>query len=260
MRTRERSEPNARRRTSQGRVHAFSEVAHMLEEVEQRRSEMRSLRQAEEGAAVRLAAAGRAVEEAAADEDDAAGAGVTSPLAYPALADPAALPRTRAALQQAVADTMTRIPETRGRLEQLRRAAALRGRLARCRERNLWHGARQMDVVDRKVKEAQRLLNQARDALQAAGLEDVETRITPVAAPLKTAEERARADRRRQRDRAASARGGQAGARAAGARRRRNREQMDERNNGLRRLLHAVADSLDLPRTRWMTRCAMPVR
>ena len=91
----------------------------MLDEVEQRRSEMQSLREAEEEAAVRLAAAGRAVEEAAADEDDARGRWSDATAAFPALEDPAALPRTRAALPQAVADTITRIAETRSRLAQV---------------------------------------------------------------------------------------------------------------------------------------------
>ena len=53
------------------RARALAEVAHMLDEVEQRRIEMRALREAEEQSSVRLAAAGREVDASALEEEDA---------------------------------------------------------------------------------------------------------------------------------------------------------------------------------------------
>src|SRR5262249_22372837 len=161
-------------------------------EVEQRRSEMKQLREAEEADAVKLAAAGREAEDALAVEGDsrARWAELTAP--YPALSDPANLGRARQALAQAVTDTITRATETRGRLD------ALRTRLHSAEEthdvENEAYGMARAhgEQADQNVLEAQRLLNQARNALRAAGLEDVEARITLLQRQLKTAEERAR--------------------------------------------------------------------
>lgn len=232
---------------AEGRVRAFSEVAHMLDEVEQRRSEMKSLRETEEEAAVKLAAAGRAVSDAAAEEDDARDRWGDVTAAYPALDDPTALPRVRAALQQAVADTITRVTETRSRLEQLR-SRVRTAEDAHDVENETYGMARaQMDVVDQKVIEAQRLLNQARNALRAAGLEDVEARITHLQKQLKTAEEHARKTgvakgiALHQQDAAKQERDHQAQAAQETTR------ALDERNTAFGALLHAIADSLDLP-------------
>jgi energy-coupling factor transporter ATP-binding protein EcfA2 len=234
-------------REAEGRVRAFSEVAHMLDEVEQRRSEMKSLRQTEEEGAVKLTAAGRAVQEAAADEDDARGRWGDATAAYPALDDPAMLPRARAALQQAVADTITRITETRSRLEQLH-SRVRTAEDAHDVEGETYGMARaQMDGVDQKVIEAQRLLNQARNALRAAGLEDVEARITQLQRQLKAAEEQARKTgvakgiALHQQDAAKQERDHQAQTAEQAT------HQLNERNTAFGALLHAVADSLDLP-------------
>ena len=234
-------------REAEGRVRAFSEVAHMLDEVEQRRSEMKSLRQTGEEAAVRLAAASRAVEDAEGAEDDARARWGDATAAYPALADPGSLPRARSALQQAVADTITRITETRSRLEQLH-ARVRTAEDAHDVESETYGMARaQMDAVDQKVIEAQRLLNQARNALRAAGLEDVEARITQLQRQLKAAEEHARKTgvakgiALHQQEAARGERDHQAEGAQETAR------LLDERNTAFGALLHAVADSLDLP-------------
>lgn len=234
-------------REAEGRVRAFSEVAHMLEEVEQRRSEMKSLRQTEEEAAVKLTAAGRAVQEAAADEEDARGRWDDATAAYSALDDPAMLPRARAALQQAVADTITRINETRSRLEQLNSRVRTAEDAHDVESETYGMARAQMDGVDQKVIEAQRLLNQARNALRAAGLEDVEARITQLQRQLKAAEEHARKTgvakgiALHQQDAAKQERDHQAQAAEQ------TTHQLNERNTAFGALLHAVADSLDLP-------------
>jgi energy-coupling factor transporter ATP-binding protein EcfA2 len=234
-------------REAEGRVRAFSEVAHMLDEVEQRRGEMKSLRQTEEEGAVKLTAAGRAVQEAAADEDDARGRWDDATAAYPALDDPAMLPRARAALQQAVADTITRINETRSRLEQLHSRVRTAEDAHDVESETYGMARAQMDGVDQKVIEAQRLLNQARNALRAAGLEDVEARITQLQRQLKAAEEQARKTgvakgiALHQQDAAKHERDQQAQTAEQ------TTHQLNERNTAFGALLNTVADSLDLP-------------
>jgi hypothetical protein len=234
-------------REAESRVRAFSEVAHMLDEVEQRRSEMKSLRQTEEEAVVKLTAAGRAVQDAAADEDDARGRWDDATAAYPALDDPAMLPRARAALQQAVADTITRITETRSRLEQLHSRVRTAEDAHDVESETYGMARAQMDTLDQKVIEAQRLLNQARNALRAAGLEDVEARITQLQRQLKAAEEHARKTgvakgiAMHQQDAAKLERDHQAQAAEQ------TTHHLNERNTAFGALLHTVADSLDLP-------------
>jgi hypothetical protein len=104
-----------------------------------------------------------------------------------------------------------------------------------------------MDEADNEVQEAQRILNQARSALQAAGLQNVEVRITQLQRRLKAAEERARqtgvakgialhqvASAKQTRD-----------TRAADAEH--HSKHLQSRNSAFGALLRAVADSLDLP-------------
>jgi energy-coupling factor transporter ATP-binding protein EcfA2 len=225
----------------------LAELVHMLDEMEQRRGEMRTLREAEEAASVQLAAASREAETTLAEEQDELQrwADVTS--AYAGLADPARLAPARVALAQSVADAVTRARETRGRLDQLR--ARLRSAEdSRGAENEVYGMARaHMDHVDQEVREAQRLLNQARSALQAAGLQDVETRISQIQRRLKAAEERARqtgvakgiALHKVEAARQAHAR---QAAHAAEA-----EAQVAERTAAFGALLLAVADSLDLP-------------
>ena len=104
-----------------------------------------------------------------------------------------------------------------------------------------------MDAGGPDVHEAQRLLNQARNALQAAGLQDVEARITQLQRRLKTAEERARqlgvakGIALHQLEAAHQTRTQQAQTAEHAE------KQLAERNNAFGALLHAVADSLDLP-------------
>jgi hypothetical protein len=230
-----------------GRARSLGELTHMLEEVEQRRTEMRGLREAEETDAVRLAAAGREAEMAGAEEEDERARWADATAAFPALADPSGLSRARLALTQAVADAVTRAGETRGRLSQLR---------TRLRAAEDSHGAESevygmarvhMDQVDQEVQEAQRLLNQARGALQAAGLQNVEARISQLQRRLKSAEERARQTgvakgiALHQVESARQTRVSRAATAETAARK------LDERNAAFAALLHAVADSLDLP-------------
>src|SRR5262249_54272409 len=226
---------------------SLGELAHMLDEMEGRRAEVRTLRESEESAAVRLAAAAREAEDAAADEEDerARWADVTRP--YPGLADPAGLARARLTLSQVAADAVTRAAETRGRLTHLH---------TRLRSAEVGHGAEgevygmaraHLDQVDREVQEAQRVLNQARAALQKAGLQDVETRITHLQRRLKASEDHARKTgvakgialhqveaARHARETAATVADEVA-------------KKLHARTGAFGALLHAVADSLDLP-------------
>ncbi|MGO8951141.1 MAG: SbcC/MukB-like Walker B domain-containing protein [Ktedonobacterales bacterium] len=232
---------------AEAQVRALGELAHMLDEIEQRRLEMRTLREADEAVAVRLAAASREAEDASADEADERARWAEATRSYPALADPAQLGRSRATLGQAVADAVTRAGETRSRLAQLR---------TRLRSAEDSHGAESevfgmarshMDQVDTDVQEAQRILNQARSALQAAGLQNVEARITQLQRRLKTAETLARqtgvakgialhrVDAAKETCNIASAQAENAG------------RHLQARNTAFGALLSAVADSLDLP-------------
>ena len=233
--------------SAEQRARSVSELTHMLDEMEQRRGELRTLREAEEGASVRLAAAGREAESAAADEDDERARWADATAAFPALADPRNLARARLALAQSVADAGTRAQETRGRMTQLR---------TRLRSAEDGHGTEaevygmaraHMDAVDNEVSEAQRLLNQARSALQAAGLQNVEARISQLQRRLKESEERARQTgvakgiALHQLDAARQAQSAQA-AQATEA-----EKKLAQRNAAFGALLNAVADSLDLP-------------
>src|SRR5487761_1996136 len=235
-------------RAADARAIALAEVAHMLEEVEQRRGELRSLREAEEAASLRLAATTRGGEEAAREEEDARARWAETTRDFPALArDPATLERARQALAQALADAVARAAETRGRLAQL--GARLRSaEETHSAESEAYGMARAyLDQCDHKAQEAQRLLNEARNALRAAGLEDFEARITQLQRRLKTTEEQARKTgvakgiAIHQLDAAKQASGAQeqVSARATAA--------LEARNAAFAALLNAVADSLDLP-------------
>ncbi len=180
-------------RTAEARAASLTEVTHMLEEIEQRRGELRTLRESEEAASLRLAAAARESEEATRDESDARDRWAEVTRDYPMLAsDPAALERARLALSQAVADTVARAAETRGRLAQL--GARLRSAEETHSAENEAYGMARayLDQCERKTMEAQRLLSEARNALRAAGLENFEARITQLQRRLKAAEEQAR--------------------------------------------------------------------
>ncbi len=235
-------------RAAEARAAALTEVTHMLEEIEQRRGELRSLRESEETASLRLAAATREAEEATRDERDARERWAEVTRDYPALVgDPAALERARLALSQAVADTVARAAETRGRLAQL--GARLRSAEETHSAENEAYGMARayLDQCERKTQEAQRLLNEARNALRAAGLENFEARITQLQRRLKAAEEQAR--------KAGVAKGialhqleaaQQTRQTAAEAATRANAA-LEQRSTAFGALLNTVADSLDLP-------------
>jgi hypothetical protein len=231
------------------RVRALSEVAHMLDEVEQRRGEMRGLREGEEAASVRLAASGQEVETATVEDEDARTRWRDLTVPYPALSDPAALVMARATLAQAVADAIARANETHGRFEQLQtRLRASEDDHSAEREA---HGLARahLEQAEQKAREAQRMLNEARSALRAAGLEDFEARITQLQRRLKAAEDHARqtgvakgiALHQLEAARQAQASRGEAAQRTAAA--------LAERNDEFAKLLRAVSDSLDLPAT-----------
>ncbi|HEY7984792.1 MAG TPA: ATP-binding protein, partial [Ktedonobacterales bacterium] len=179
---------------TQAEAHAtgLAELVHMLDEVEQRRGEMRTLKLAEEKAAGALTHATRAAEDAAEHEQAERARWQDRIAAFPALADPAAVPLARATVAQAAADASARASESRGRL------ALLRSRLrsvedSRGAEAEVHGMARAFQQqTDDAVDEARRVLDQARSALRAAGLENVEARITQLQRRLKEAEERAR--------------------------------------------------------------------
>src|SRR5487761_1991314 len=139
------------------------------EEVEQRRGELRSLREAEEAASLRLAATTRGGEEAAREEEDARARWAETTRDFPALArDPAPLGRARRALARALAAAVARAAETRGRLAQL--GARLRSaEETHSAESEAYGMARAyLDQCDHKAQEAQRLLNEARNARRAS--------------------------------------------------------------------------------------------
>jgi hypothetical protein len=229
------------------RARALAEVAHMLDEVEQRRIEMRALREAEEQASVRLAAAGREVDAAGIEEEDARQRWTDATTNFPALANPASLMRARLAVSQAVADAIARSAETRSRLAQAqvntRAAEDAHGAEAESFEMARTH----REQVEQKAQEAQRILNDARNALRKAGLENVETRITQLQRRLKEAEERARqtgvakgiALHQLEAARGAHAQQETLAQQAAA--------HFAERSEAFGALLAAVADSLDLP-------------
>jgi len=229
------------------RARGLSELIHMIDEVEQRRTELRALRDADEAASVTLAAAGREAESAAAEEEDERMRWADATRGYPALADPAQLERSRQALANSVADAVARAGETRNRLLRLEeRLRAAEDDAAA--EREVYGMARaQMDQVDVEVQEAQRSLNQARSAMTAAGLENVETHIHLLQERLKAAEEAAR--------QAGVAKGVALHQVEAGLRERdlkaqqlqQVRARLEDRSKAYGALLLAVADSLSLP-------------
>jgi hypothetical protein len=184
----------ARTAAAQAEAHAkgLSELVHMLDEVEQRRGEMRTLKLAEEQAAGALAQATRAAEEAADHEAAERARWRDRVAALPALADPAAVPLARHTVAQAAADAVARAAESRGRLVHMQ---------SRLRTVEDAHGAESevfgmarayQQQTDEAVDVARRTLEQARSALRAAGLENVEARITQLQRRLKETEERAR--------------------------------------------------------------------
>jgi hypothetical protein len=229
------------------RAAGIAELLHMLDEVEQRRGEMRTLRLAEDKAAKVARDAGRAA-DAAGELEEAERARWAERIAtYAALADPGQLPMARAALAQAVADSAARSAEARGRISlmqtRLRSAEETRGA-----ESEVYGMARgHMEQADAAVKEAQRLLEQARRALRAAGLENVEARITQLQRRLKETEERARqmgvakGVALHQLEASRQSREAQATATAAASR------LLDEQSAAFAALLQAVTDSLELP-------------
>ena len=228
-------------------VRALGELAHMLDEIEQRRVEMRALREADEAASVRLAAATREAEDAAADEADERARWAEATRGYPALSDPLQLVRARRTLQEAVADAVTRAGETRGRLAQLR--TRLRSAEdSQGAESEVYGMARaHMDQVDNEVQEAQRILNQARTALQAAGLQNVEARITQLQRRLKAAEDHARQTGVTKGIALHRLEASKEGRNARSAEAENAARHLQTRNNAFGALLTAVADSLDLP-------------
>jgi DNA repair exonuclease SbcCD ATPase subunit len=229
------------------RARGLGELLHMLDEVEQRRGELRTLRLAEEKAGRAVAEATRAVAAAAEVEEDERARWAERTATYPALADPARLPAARLALGHAVADAVARAAEARGRLSQLqtrlRSAEETRGAETEVHDMARAH----QQQADDTVGEAQRLLNQARQALRAAGLENVEARMSQLQRRLKETEERARqlgvakGVALHQLEAARQARDAQAEAAEAATR------LLGERNHAFGALLRAVADGLNLP-------------
>jgi hypothetical protein len=234
---------------AEARERSFGELLHMLEEVDQRRAELRQLRLAEEKLGLALREATTAAERAAENEETELARWREGIAAYPALADHARLPLARSTFAQAVADAISRAAETRGRFSQLQ--IRLRGaEESRGAEAEVYGVARnRLAQADEAVSEAQRLLDQARRALRAAGLDNVEARITQLQRRLKEAEEHAR-----QRGVAK----GVALHQTEAARQTRqthgevaneSSSRLAERTQAFAALLAAVADSLDLPQS-----------
>jgi DNA repair exonuclease SbcCD ATPase subunit len=245
---------------AQGQVHARREAAkeaderarrldealHLIEDVRLRLQEARESGAALEEAAQAMASAARTVAETeniarAQQEQWQSAVG-----AFTALKDPARLPQARQAVAQAVADALSRATEARERLVQL----ATRARAAeetRAAEAEAFGQARSLLAdADRNAEEAQRILTAARGSLRAAGLENVEQRITELQQRLRQAQEHARQmgvqkgvalhqlDAAQSRFDAATGDAQQA------------RQQLDERNQHFGDLLRACADSVEM--------------
>ncbi len=228
------------------RLRRFEEAVHLLEEVRVR------LQEAQEASATlaettqAIANARRVVGEAesiaaAQFEQWRAAAG-----SFTTLGEPERLPQVRKSVNQAVADALNRATEARSRLVQLqsRQRAAEEARGA---EAEAFGQTRaQMAQADRDVEEAKRLLATARGSLRAAGLENVEIRLTELQQRLRSAQESARQmgvargvalhqlDATQQRFDAATAESQTAA------------KQLAERNQHFGDLLAAVASGLDL--------------
>ena len=174
------------------RARRLEEASHLLEEVRTRLNESQDSQAATEETMQAIANAQRTLAEAEQIERGHREQWKVAVGAYTTLADPAKLPQARQAVAQAVADALSRATEARGRLTQLqsRLRAAEETRSA---EAEAFGGARaHMAQADRDVEEAQRLLSAARGSLRAAGLENVEQRMTELQQRLRSAQEIAR--------------------------------------------------------------------
>ena len=252
--TRAAPRAGARRRDAGGaaRARALAEVAHMLDEVEQRRVEMRALREAEEAASVQAGRRRARGGGCRAEEEDARAA---LDRRHDAISRRWPIPPSLTARASRRCAGGRRLPSR----DPPRHAAAWRSCSTRVRSaedthdaesESLRHGARaHASRWIRRCSEAQRILNQARNALRAAGLENVEARITQLQRQLKDGRGARAPDRRGQGHRAASARG-RADRRMRQQRRRwrsRRRPTSPSAATPSARCSHAVADSLDLP-------------
>ncbi len=174
------------------RARRLDEALHLLDEVRGRLSEAQEALAAQDETAQAVANAARTVTEA---EGIATAQFEQWKLAvgpYKALTEPAKLAPARHAVLQAVNDAVNRAAEARGRLAQLQ--SRLRSaEEARSAEAEAFGQARaHLAQADRDVEEAQRLLAAARGSLRAAGLENVELRMTELQQRLKQAQEVAR--------------------------------------------------------------------
>jgi hypothetical protein len=174
------------------RARRLDESLHILEEVRTRLAEAQEALAAHDETAQAIANATRTVAEA---ESIAQAQFEQWKLAvgpYTALTEPAKLAPARHAVTQAVADALNRAGEARGRLVQLQ--SRLRSaEESRSAEAEAFGQARaHLAQADRDVDEAQRLLAAARGSLRAAGLENVELRMTDLQQRLKQAQEAAR--------------------------------------------------------------------
>jgi hypothetical protein len=174
------------------RARRLDEALHLLDEVRGRLSEAQEALAAQDETAQAVANAARTVAEA---EGIATAQFEQWKLAvgpYKALTEPAKLAPARHAVLQAVNDAVNRASEARGRLAQLQ--SRLRSaEEARSAEAEAFGQARaHLAQADRDVDEAQRLLAAARGSLRAAGLENVELRMTELQRRLKQAQEAAR--------------------------------------------------------------------
>lgn len=177
---------------AEDRARRLDEAAHLLEEVRVRLSEAQDTQSAVEETAAAIASAQRLVAEAEGIEQAQRAQWKQAVGAYTALTEPGRLGPARLTLAQAVADALNRANEARGRLAQLQtrlRAAEE----ARSAEAEAFGQARSlMAQADKDVDEAQRFLAEARGMLRAAGLENVEVRLTELQQRLKSAQEVAR--------------------------------------------------------------------
>jgi hypothetical protein len=170
----------------------LEEAQHLLEEVRGRLADAQDSQSALEETSAAIANAQRTLAEVEGIEQSLRAQWRQAVGGFTALTDPAKLGPARLAVTQAIADALARATEARGRLAQLHQR--LRGaEEARAAENEAFGQARSLLAqADRDADEAKRLLEIARGSLRAAGLDNVELRLTELQQRLKAAQEVAR--------------------------------------------------------------------
>ncbi len=231
---------------AEDRGRRLDDALHLLEEIRARLAESQDSLAALEESAAAIANAQRMVAETESIANTQREQWKLAVGPFTALTDPTRLAQARKSVSQAVADALNRAVEARARLAQLqtRLRAAEEARTAEAEA--FGQSRAHLAQADRDVDEAKRILTAARGSLRAAGLDNVELRMTELQQRLRTAQEKARQmgvqrgvalhqlDAAQQRFASATADAETAA------------KQMAERNGHFEALLHAVESGLNL--------------